>query len=97
MPPIADPWRFATSDYERAKYEATLAALPHEIYRDVLEIGCSIGVLTRQLAPRCEKLLALDVAAKALDQARARCADLAHVAFRARGRCRRTGRPASTT
>ncbi len=77
----ADPWRFATSDYERAKYEATLAALPHEIYRDVLEIGCSIGVLTRQLAPRCEKLLALDVAAKALDQARARCADLAHVAF----------------
>jgi hypothetical protein len=25
-----DPWRFATSDYERAKYAATVAALPRE-------------------------------------------------------------------
>ena len=77
----SDPWRFATSDYERGKYAATLEALPRARYGSVLEVGCSIGVLTRALAPRCDALLALDVAEAALDQARARCADAAHVRF----------------
>ena len=45
-----DPWRFATSDYERDKYAATLDALPSGRYTRAFEIGCSIGVLTRQLA-----------------------------------------------
>jgi predicted TPR repeat methyltransferase len=80
----ADPWQFATSDYERAKYAATLAALPQPRYRAALEVGCSIGVLTRQLADRCDALLALDIAARALDQARARCADLTQVRFEQR-------------
>ncbi len=68
-----DPWRFATSDYEREKYAATLAALPDRRFAHALEVGCSIGVLTRQLAGRCDDLLALDVAEAALAQARARC------------------------
>jgi SAM-dependent methyltransferase len=76
-----DPWRFATSDYERAKYAATLAALPRPRYAAALEVGCSIGVLTRQLAGRCDALLALDVAPTALAAARARCADRPGVAF----------------
>ncbi len=79
-----DPWGFATSDYENAKYRATVEALPKPRYVAGLEIGCSIGVLTRALAARCDVLLALDVAEAALDQARARCADLPHVSF-ARG------------
>ena len=61
-----DPWRFRTSAYERAKYDATLAALPRARYRRALEVGCSIGVLTRDLAPRCDALLAVDAAEKAL-------------------------------
>jgi len=77
-----DPWRFATSAYERAKYDATLDALPRPRFDAALEIGCSIGVLTRRLAGRCGTLLAIDVAAAALDQARLRCADLGHVSFR---------------
>ncbi|MFE1600303.1 SAM-dependent methyltransferase [Methylobacterium sp. ID0610] len=76
-----DPWRFATSSYERAKYAATLAALTRERYVAALEVGCSIGVLTHALAPRCEALLALDVAEAALAQARARCADRPQVRF----------------
>lgn len=76
-----DPWRFATSDYEREKYAATLAALPRPRYRSALEVGCSIGVLTRALAGRCDALLALDVVPAALDAARARCADQSHVRF----------------
>src|SRR5690349_510198 len=42
-----DPWRFASSPYEQAKYAATLQALPVARFTDALEIGCSIGVLTR--------------------------------------------------
>ena len=68
-----DPWRCATSDYERDKYAATLAALPGRVFEAGLEVGCSIGVLTAQLAPRCRDLLALDVAEAALAEARARC------------------------
>ena len=78
----ADPWRFETSDYEARKYAATLAALPQARYRNALEIGCSIGILTAALAPRCNALLAIDVADRALEQARARCRDWPQVAFR---------------
>ena len=76
-----DPWRFATSDYERKKYAATLAALPRDRYAAALEVGCSIGVLTRELAARCDALLALDVVPEVLDAARARCADRPGVTF----------------
>ncbi len=78
-----DPWRFAESAYERDKYAATLAALPRAHFASALEVGCSIGVLTRQLAPRCEALLSLDVAEAALAQAKRRCADRAGVRFAA--------------
>ena len=74
-----DPWRFASSAYEAAKYEATLAALPRPTYRVTLELGCSIGVLTERLAARSETMLALDVAEDALRQAHERCRDLRHV------------------
>ena len=76
-----DPWRFETSPYEHAKYEATLAALPRPHYGRALEVGCSVGVLTERLAARCERLLAVDVARRALDRARARCRDQPHVTF----------------
>ena len=81
----ADPWRFATSDYEREKYATTLAALPRERYKSALEIGCSIGVLTRQLAAHADALCAVDLAAKALDEAKHRCVDLLHVGFELMG------------
>ena len=74
-----DPWSFATSEYEQEKYAVTLAELPRERYRSAFEIGCSIGVLTEQLAARCDALLSVDVAERALAQARARCVHLPHV------------------
>ena len=76
-----DPWKFATSGYERDKYAATLAALPRPHYARAFEVGCSIGVLTRQLAARCDELLAVDVAGAALQNAAARCDDLPRVRF----------------
>lgn len=76
-----DPWRFASSDYERSKYAATIAALPRERYRSGVEIGCSIGVLTRQLAERCDEVLGLDVVPSVLESARATCADRPNARF----------------
>jgi predicted TPR repeat methyltransferase len=75
-----DPWNFATSVYEQEKYAATLQAIGSGFGR-ALEVGCSIGVFTRQLAERCKALLAVDIAEAALRQARARCADLRNVRF----------------
>lgn len=77
----SDPWRFATSAYERDKYAATLAALPRARYASGLEVGCSIGVFTHQLCPRCDALIGLDVVPSVLDEARARCADCPNVRF----------------
>ena len=76
-----DPWRFATSDYERDKYDATIAALSGRTYPSALEIGCSIGILSRRLASHCQQLQSVDTAAGALDRARAFCADQPHVSF----------------
>ncbi len=76
-----DPWGFETSPYEREKYAATLAALPRPQYAQAFEIGCSLGVLTAQLAPRCGQLLAVDVADAPLQKARQRCAALPQVSF----------------
>ena len=75
----ADPWRFATKDYEHQKYAVTLEILPRERYRNALELGCSIGVLTQMLATRADRLLSVDAAQIAVDAARARCANLANV------------------
>ncbi|MGH3745414.1 MAG: SAM-dependent methyltransferase [Mycobacteriales bacterium] len=72
----ADPWGFTDRWYERRKRALTLALLPQERYGSAYEPGCSIGVLTRELAGRCDRLLATDVAPAAVDAARARCADL---------------------
>jgi cyclopropane fatty-acyl-phospholipid synthase-like methyltransferase len=76
-----DPWNFAASPYERAKYSLTLNAMPKPRYRSALEVGCSIGVLTRLLASRCNAVVAIDVARTPLAEARRRCADLSGVRF----------------
>lgn len=76
-----DPWSYATSVYEQDKYAATLDALLKEHYASALEVGCSIGVLTRLLAARCGRLFATDISPLALEHARTRCADLPHVEF----------------
>ena len=76
-----DPWRLATSDYERDKYAATLAALPRPRYARGFELGCAMGILTGQLGRRCDGLLAVEPVASALSEARARNADQPHIRF----------------
>jgi SAM-dependent methyltransferase len=70
----ADPWGLGQRWYERRKYALTLAMLPAERYRRAFEPGCSVGVLTEQLAARCDRLLAWDAATVAVKAARERTA-----------------------
>ena len=76
-----DPFDFETSAYEAAKYEHTVATLPRAHYKQAVEIGCSIGVLTSRLAEKCNSLLGLYISEQALVRARARCAHLPGVKF----------------
>ncbi|MGR0160167.1 PIG-L family deacetylase [Paenarthrobacter nitroguajacolicus] len=65
----ADPWSYTTSWYERRKRALTLAALPEESYESGLELGCSIGALSEELAQRCQRFLGVDASSAALAQA----------------------------
>jgi protein-L-isoaspartate O-methyltransferase len=69
----ADPWDFSHSPYERARYQATVAALTRASYRRAFEPACSVGELTAQLAPLCGELIATDIAPSAVERAQQRC------------------------
>ena len=79
-----DPWRFETSDYEHGKYARTLAALDGRRFERALEVGCSIGVFTAMLAPRCDELIGVDVSERALERARERLAGASGVSLELR-------------
>ena len=69
-----DPWGLATRRYEQRKLAILLASLPRPRYRSAFEPGCAIGVTSLALSARCDRLLAVDGAAAAVRQARARTA-----------------------
>jgi hypothetical protein len=74
-----DPWGFTSRWYEARKHAITVAMLPRANYRDAFEPGCSIGVLSDLLAPRCEHLLSCDIAPAAVKAAAERTAGHRHV------------------
>jgi hypothetical protein len=76
-----DPWGFESRWYEQRKYALTLAALPEMSYRSGFEPGCSVGVLTSLLAPRCARLLATEIVPAALARAKERLSGAEHVVF----------------
>ena len=67
-----DPWGFETRWYEQRKRAITLASLPAERYERVLEIGCSTGLTTAELASLSDTLLAVDISDAAVARARER-------------------------
>jgi protein-L-isoaspartate O-methyltransferase len=74
-----DPWNFAVSAYERRRYATTLSGLLRPYYQTAFEPGCSVGELTAELAARCERVIATDIAPSAVARARTRCARFPNV------------------
>ena len=77
-----DPWNFAGSSYELRRYKAISDALSHRRYLRAFEPGCSVGVLTEQLAGLCDEILAIDFSPTAVLRAQQRCAALKNVTIR---------------
>lgn len=76
-----DPWDVEGGWYERRKRAVTLASLPEERYANAFEPGCSVGALSRDLARRCDRVLAVDLSPRAIELARTRAAAWDNVAF----------------
>lgn len=74
-----DPWDYQTSAFEANKRGKTIEALEGRTFQAGIELGCSIGVLTNDLAHRCETLVAVDGSPLACDLARVRLANLSYV------------------
>lgn len=77
-----DPWSFETRWYDTRKHALTAAAATRPRYRSAFEPGCSTGRLTALLAPRCDRLLAVDAVPSAVETAAARLASAPHVTVR---------------
>jgi SAM-dependent methyltransferase len=73
-----DPWRYRSSEYERAKYDATLSACGPGPFGSALELGGSIGVFSARLAGRCGTLTTIDFSPTAVAAARAQLAGFPH-------------------
>lgn len=69
-----DPWRIEQSWYEDRKRAVLLGCLPRSTFRNAFEPGCAGGRLTVELAPRCERLLAVDAHPRAVELTRSRVA-----------------------
>jgi cyclopropane fatty-acyl-phospholipid synthase-like methyltransferase len=77
-----DPWKFASSEYELGRYRAILDALRGRRYERAFEPGCSIGVLTAEMAKVCGQVVAMDLSETAVERARERCRELPNVEIR---------------
>ena len=75
----ADPWAFASREYEQRRYDTILHHVPSGRFHQVFEPGCSIGELTARLAQCCTSVTAIDIAQAAIETARRRCEDLGNV------------------
>ncbi len=64
-----DPWGLADRFYEQRKRALLMASLPRRRFRRAFEPGCATGLITEQLAARCDQVVAWDTAAAALARA----------------------------
>lgn len=78
-----DPWQ-STRELERERVSITLALLEEghaSRFSNALELGCAEGIFTEVLAPRCQRLLAVDYSPIALARAAQRLQGVSGVSF----------------
>jgi 2-polyprenyl-3-methyl-5-hydroxy-6-metoxy-1,4-benzoquinol methylase len=66
-----DPWNYKTSDYEHEKYRFTLECVLkwRRATEIALEVGCSIGIFSKMLAPYFTRFVAIDISGEAVQAA----------------------------
>src|SRR5689334_20243639 len=67
-----DPWASASPRYryQHQKYKVLASLLPPRRFLRALELGCGLGLLTRNLAACAEDVLGVDLAPSAIASAR---------------------------
>lgn len=78
-----DPWASASLQYryQRRKYEVLASLLPRQRFRQALDLGCGLGLLSHHLAARADRVLGVDIAPTAIARARAVYADRGNLQF----------------
>ena len=79
-----DPYGYELGGYDLARYQRMLDMLGDRRFRRALDMGCSVGVLSELLAPRCDELVAVDISGAAVARARERLSGYGHVAVERR-------------
>lgn len=74
-----DPWDYQNRWYEQRKRMICLSVLLKNEHQNVLEIGCSNGIFSQQLATRSKKLTCIDANDKAVQLAKNRLSSYDHV------------------
>jgi predicted TPR repeat methyltransferase len=72
-----DAWSFETSAFERQRYDFLDGLIADRRYARAVEIGCGSGCFTERLRAVADHVVALDVAAAAIERARERHATVA--------------------
>lgn len=78
-----DPWNYE-SDYERIKYDRTLALLKPVPTGTALEIACAEGRFTARLATIAARVHAVDISARAIARAQERTQSLPTISYEQR-------------
>ena len=76
-----DPWNFRNSAYEKKKYQRTIDIIRKIPVQSVLELGCSIGVLTKGIAKHVTYITAVDISQKAIEAAKETTREHEHITF----------------
>jgi len=79
----SDPWGSASLNYgyQRRKYDHIVGLLPPRRFRQALDLGCGLGLLSQRLAARADETLGLDIADAAITLARAHAKDVGRLTF----------------
>jgi SAM-dependent methyltransferase len=77
-----DPWDLDRSDYDQEKYSRELALLDPRRFERVLELGCAGGAFTRRLARIADHIVAIDIAARAIERALAAGTEAGRIEYR---------------
>jgi predicted TPR repeat methyltransferase len=76
-----DAWGYRDAPQHRRRAEWIVDALPAPRFEMALEAGCAQGFLSERLAPHVGRLIACDLSAEAVRQARENCRRLDHIEF----------------